>query len=330
MTDLSGDDPIADAATASPQTIGRASALLASGTFVSRILGFISALVLAQTIGIVGQGADAFTLANQLPNNIYAIIAGGLLTAVLVPQIVRAGLHADGGAKFINRLVTLGIVVFLAAAIVATACAPLLVRLYAQSGDTGFSSDQLALATAFAYWCMPQVLFYALYSLIGEVLNARGVFGPFTWAPALNNVIAIGGLVAFILLFGDDSHGARAASEWTPGMITLLAGSATLGIAAQAIALSLPVLAPHRASTFRPDFHWRGVGLGSVPARSAAWVFGMFLVTQVSGDGGDARWPPRHPGEFASLAVLKLRLADVHAAALDRDGLDRRPPTSPG
>ena len=45
-------------------TIGRASALLASGTFVSRILGFISALVLARTIGIVGAGADTFVFAN--------------------------------------------------------------------------------------------------------------------------------------------------------------------------------------------------------------------------------------------------------------------------
>lgn len=281
MTDLSGDDPIADAATASPTPgIGRASALLASGTFVSRILGFISALVLAQTIGIVGQGADAFTLANQLPNNIYAIIAGGLLTAVLVPQIVRAGLHADGGAKFINRLVTLGIVVFLAAAVIATACAPLLVRLYAQSGDTGFSNDQLALATAFAYWCMPQVLFYALYSLIGEVLNARGVFGPFTWAPALNNVIAIAGLIAFIVVFGGDPHGLRTASEWTPGMITLLAGSATLGIAAQAFVLFL--FWRRAGLRYRPEFRWRGVGLGRT-GKAAAWTFGMILVTQLAG-----------------------------------------------
>ena len=74
----------------SPSGIGRASALLASGTLVSRILGFVSAAVLATAIGLQGSSADTFTLANQLPNNIYAIIAGGLLTAVLVPQI---GVH---------------------------------------------------------------------------------------------------------------------------------------------------------------------------------------------------------------------------------------------
>ena len=79
-------------------SIGRASAFLASGTIVSRVMGFVRAIILAQTIGAVGSAsADAFAVANQLPNNIYAIIAGGTLSAVLVPQIVRATLHSDGG-----------------------------------------------------------------------------------------------------------------------------------------------------------------------------------------------------------------------------------------
>ena len=79
--------------------IGRASALLASGTIVSRILGFVKVIVFAQVIGQFGQGADAFTLANQLPNTVYVIVAGGVLTAVLVPQIVRSALHHDGGTE---------------------------------------------------------------------------------------------------------------------------------------------------------------------------------------------------------------------------------------
>ena len=81
--------------------------------------------------------------------------------------------RADGGAAFINKLVTLGTVVFVIVAAAATLAAPWLVSLYAQSGTKGFGPDELALATAFAYWCLPQVLFYALYSLLGQVLNAR-------------------------------------------------------------------------------------------------------------------------------------------------------------
>ena len=75
-------------------------------------------------------------------------------------------------------------------------------HLYSCGGGT--RDDTRALAVAFAYWCLPQIFFYALYSLLGEVLNARGVFGPFTWAPVLNNVVAIAGLVVFVALFGAD------------------------------------------------------------------------------------------------------------------------------
>ena len=262
--------------------IARASALLASGTLVSRILGFVSGVVLAQTLGSYGTGANTFALANQLPNNIYAIIAGGLLSAVFVPAIVRASLHDDGGQRFINRLVTLGLAVFVIAAVAATVAAPWLVALYAQQssdGSRGLSPDEIALATAFAYWCLPQVLFYAIYSLLGEVLNARKIFGPFTWTPVLNNLVAIAGMVVFIVAFGRESAHIDAAS-WTGPMITLLAGSATLGIAVQG--LGLFYFWRRAGLTYRPDFHWRGVGLGAT-GKAASWVFGMIVVTQLAG-----------------------------------------------
>ena len=219
MTDRAGDEP--DAASA----VGRASAVLAAGTLVSRILGFVSAFVLSIALGITGAGSDAFALANQLPNNVYAIVAGGLLGAVLVPAVVRAGLHDDGGQRFINKVVTLGGLVFVVIAVIVTAAAPALVRLYASGGDDGgFTEAQLALATAFAFWCLPQVLFYALYSLFGEILNARGVFGPFTWAPAVNNIVAIAGILVFIALFGGHAEHVDAAS-WTAPQIALLAAA---------------------------------------------------------------------------------------------------------
>ncbi|MGX5681740.1 murein biosynthesis integral membrane protein MurJ [Schumannella luteola] len=258
--------------------VGRASALLASGTLVSRVLGFVNAIVLAGAIGYIGAAADGFTLATQIPNSIYALIAGGLLSAVLVPQIVRAAVHEDGGQQFINRLITLGVVVFLVVTVAATLASPLLVDLYAQSGERGFTADGIALAVALSYWCLPQIFFYSLYSLLGNVLNARNVFGPFTWAPALNNVIAIAGIGVFILVFGPDpAH--RDASTWTPGMIALLGGTATLGIAVQALVLTL--FWRRAGLTFRPDFRWRGVGLGRVGS-AGAWVFGMILLTQLA------------------------------------------------
>lgn len=261
--------------------IGRSSMVLASGTIVSRILGFISAVILARTVGIIGSGADAFALANQLPNNVYVIVAGGVLSSVLVPQIVKAQLHADGGENFINRLLTLGMTVVFAVTVVAVAAAPLLVRLYTQhttSGDGyGFGPAELDLATAFAWWCLPQVFFYAIYSLVGEVLNAKGVFGPFTWAPALNNVVAIAGMLWFGALFSGD---VAVASDWNATEIAVLAGTATLGVVVQALALF--AFLGRAGIRFRPDFRFRGVGLGAT-TKLAAWTFGMILVTQLAG-----------------------------------------------
>lgn len=258
--------------------VGRASFALASGTVLSRILGFVNISVLAAVIGLTGTGPDAFALANQLPTYIYSIVAGGLLSAVLVPHIVAAATQADGGQAFVNRLVTLGVSVFLIAAALATLAAPGIVTLYALAGGTGsLANGGLELAIALAFWCLPQILFYAVYALVGEVLSARGIFGPAAWAPALNNVVMIGVLVLFGVLYGFGGH--ESPADWTPDRIALLGGGATLGVVAQAVLLLF--FWRRTGLRFRPDFRWRGAGLGA-PARAAGWVFGMVLVVQLT------------------------------------------------
>jgi putative peptidoglycan lipid II flippase len=256
--------------------IGRASVFLASGTIVSRLLGFVKAIVLAAAIGVVGStSADAFAVANGLPNTVYVIVAGGVLSAVLVPQIVRASTHADGGSGYINKLLTLALVVIGAATVIATALAPVLAWIYA-----GSNPEILPLAIAFAWWCLPQIFFYGLYTLLGEVLNARRSFGPFTWVPVLNNVVALIGLVVFGLMFGFDPDGTRTVDDWDPLMIAVLAGSATLGIITQAVVLFW--FWRRIGLRYRPDFAWRGVGLGAA-GRMAGWTFGMLLLTTFAG-----------------------------------------------
>lgn len=276
--------PSVDAEPAAERSLGRASAMLAAGTMVSRILGFAKTFVLAFAIGNTGSdAANAFAISNQLPNNIYALIAGGLLSAVLIPQIVRSmKQHTDGGTAYVNKIVTLGGSAFLVITVVATLLAPVLVRIYSQSagdGGKGFSASTTDLAVAFAFWCLPQILFYAMYSLLGEVLNAKQVFGPFTWAPLINNVIAIAGLIVFIALFGGRGENAST-DDWTPLKIAVLAGSASVGVFAQAA--FLPLFWRRAGMTFRPDFRWRGVGLKST-GTAAGWLFAMILVTQLAG-----------------------------------------------
>ncbi|WP_235515438.1 DUF6049 family protein [Curtobacterium sp. Leaf183] len=266
------------------RSLGRASAMLAAGTMISRVLGFAKTFVLAYAIGNSGsRAADAFAISNQLPNNIYALIAGGLLSAVLIPQIVRSmKQNSDGGTAYVNKIVTLAGSVFVLIAIVATVLAPVLVRIYSQSagdGGKGFTPAQTDLAIAFAFWCLPQILFYAMYSLLGEVLNAKQVFGPFTWAPLINNVIAIAGLIVFIAMFGGRDVNSAAAA-WTPLKIAVLAGSASFGVLAQAA--FLPLFWRRAGLSFTPDFRWRGVGLKAT-GTAAGWLFGMILVTQLAG-----------------------------------------------
>ncbi|MFE7845562.1 murein biosynthesis integral membrane protein MurJ [Microbacterium sp. NPDC057407] len=253
-------------------SVGRASLLIGAGTIASRLTGFLRAAVLVWAVGATTSAGNAFAVANQLPNNIYAIISTGLLSAVVVPQIVRAAAHDDGGRAFVSKLFTLGTVVLLATAVVATVAAPWLVGLYAPN----FTPEQLALATAFAYWCLPQILFYGLFALVGESLNARRVYGPYTWAPIANNVVSIAGFLVFIWLFGPG----RTGTDWTPEMIALLAGTATLGIVVQTGILFL--FWRRTGLHVRPDFGWRGVGLGQI-GRLAGWTFLMVLAGQGAG-----------------------------------------------
>ncbi|MHA7984750.1 murein biosynthesis integral membrane protein MurJ [Rathayibacter sp. CAU 1779] len=255
-------------------SVGRASAMLASGTMVSRVLGFVRSLVLVQAVGAVAAGANAYSTATQVPNSIYAIIAQGILSAVLVPQIVRASVHADGGKAYINKLVTLGILIFVAVTVVATLLAPFLSLLFGARGEFA------ALVTAFAYWSLPQIFFLGLYSLLGEVLNARKSFGPFTWAPVFNNIVSIAMLVVFIVAFGSDAGSHRKLHAWTPEMIALLGGGATLGIAVQALVLFF--FWRRVGLSFRFDFKWRGVNLGAA-GKAAGWTFAMLIGTQIAG-----------------------------------------------
>ncbi|KAA9154155.1 murein biosynthesis integral membrane protein MurJ [Microbacterium lushaniae] len=255
-------------------SLGRASLLIGAGTVVSRLTGLLRTIVLVGAIGAVNSRAgDAFAVANQLPNNIYAIISTGLLTAVVVPQIVKASAQADGGRAFISKLFTLGTVALLVTTGLAMIAAPWLVAVYAD----GFTDAQRALATAFAYWCLPQIFFYGLYALLGEILNARRVFGPYTWAPIVNNVVSIAGFGAFTVAFGGPLE---SVALWDAPMVAVLAGTATLGIVAQTAVLL--VFWRRAGLQMRPDFQWRGVGLRNI-GRLAGWTFLMVLAGQLAG-----------------------------------------------
>ena len=242
---------------------------MAGGTIASRILGVVRQSLIVAAIG-AGLTGNAFSVANTLPNVIYMIIAGGVLNSILVPQLVRAATNPDRGRDFTDRILTVTGLGFLVVTIGCTAGAGFLVSLYASA----MQPDALSLATLFAFLTVPQIFFYGLYAVLGQVLNARGQFAAFGWAPAAANVVQIIGLVAFILLY----QGNIDPGQWSPAMVLLFAGTATLSIAVQAIFLVIPLW----RSGFRwtPRFGLRGVGLGQT-SKVAGWAFAGLIISQL-------------------------------------------------
>ncbi|WP_374204294.1 murein biosynthesis integral membrane protein MurJ [Streptomyces sp. HPF1205] len=239
---------------------------MVAGSLVSRATGFARLSVVTAAVGTAA-GGDAFAVANTVPNIIYTLMIGGALQSVFVPELVRAAKeHADGGRAYTDRLLTLCAVALLGVTVLAVLAAPLLVSAYAPD----FGGEQRALTVALARYCLPQILFYGLFTLLGQVLGARERFGAAMWAPVLNNLVVIA-------VFGGYLAGARGGISHHEAL--LLGWGSTAGIAVQVLGL-LPAL---RAAGFRwrPRFDWRGRGL-TAPLRAGAWTLALVLVNQLA------------------------------------------------
>jgi putative peptidoglycan lipid II flippase len=253
----------------------RSSAIMAAGTLVSRFLGFGKTWMLGAALGLSSTVNDTFINANNLPNLIFLLVAGGVFNAVLVPQIIKASKAPDRGADYISRLLTLAVLLLLGLTALVTLAAPLIIDLTTQ----GYSPPQKALAIAFAFWCLPQIFFYGLYALLTQVLNANGAFGPAMWAPILNNLVAIGGLGMFIWIYGANEVNPHTLDNWGPTQTLLVAGFSTIGVVAQTAILLVPVF--RLKLGLRPRFGWRGVGLGQA-AKLSVWTLLTAAVGQLA------------------------------------------------
>jgi len=258
--------------------LARASAWMALGTIVSRITGLLRSLVLLAVVGSALNGS-IFNVANSIPNSLYILVAGGIFNVVLVPQLVRAMKNdPDGGDAYANRIITLGLLVLGAATVVLMIAVPLLLRLlFGAELFTDEFTRQRESAALLMLLCMPQVFFYGAFVLVGQILNSRQRFGPMMWAPIVNNLVALGVLGAYAIVFGVAAPGA--ADGFSTGEAWLLGLGSTAGIAVQALVL-VPYLRQVGFS-YRPRFDFRGVGLGKT-ARLGAWTLAFIVVNQIS------------------------------------------------
>ncbi|MFE4259196.1 murein biosynthesis integral membrane protein MurJ [Streptomyces sp. NPDC056883] len=257
-----------DRAAPKKTSVLRSGALMAAGSVVSRATGFVRSAVIVAALGTTLLG-DGYAVANTVPNILYILLIGGALNAVFVPELVRAAKeHEDGGAAYTDRLLTVCTAALLVLTAAAVLAAPLIVSAY-----TGYSGGQESVTVALARYCLPQILFYGLFTLLGQVLNARGRFGAMMWTPVLNNLVVI----AVFGLFLAVSHGAG--DGLSAADTRLLGIGTTAGIVVQALGL-IPSL---RAARFRwrPRFDWRGSGLAR-PLRNAGWLVLLVLTNQIA------------------------------------------------
>ncbi|MFF8281896.1 murein biosynthesis integral membrane protein MurJ [Streptomyces albus] len=253
--------------------LARSSLLMAVGTVASRATGLIRQVLQAAALG-TGLLASTYNTANTVPTSLYTLLIGGALNAVLVPQLVRArATHPDGGAAYEQRLVTLVCSVLALGTLLAVWAAPQIVGLYMR--DTPATHEAFELTVVFARFLLPQIFFYGLFAMLGQVLNAREKFGAMMWTPILNNAVLI---AMFGLYLGMMTVPDRVA-DITTSHVRLLGLGTTGGIALQALAL-IPFV---RAAgfRFRPRFDWRGTGLGS-SVHAAKWTLLFVLANQVA------------------------------------------------
>ncbi|WP_370289321.1 murein biosynthesis integral membrane protein MurJ [Nocardioides sp.] len=267
---------MSEASTAEERGILANTAVMAAGTVVSRFSGFIRSTLLAAALGISLRG-EVFTIANTVPNMLYILLAGGVFNAVLVPQLVRSMRNdPDGGAAYIDRVMTIALVFLGTVTVLLVVAAPAVMQLLLSSQCTG--ADARASAVDLARYCLPQVFFYGMFVLVGQVLNARGRFGPMMWAPIANNLISIAVLLGYLIAFGAAST-AEQGTGFSHAQELVLGVGSTLGIAAQ-----LLILVPYLRAAgvrYRPRFDIRGVGLGQT-FRLGVWTVLFVIVNQIA------------------------------------------------
>ncbi|MET0424870.1 MAG: lipid II flippase MurJ, partial [Actinoplanes sp.] len=227
--------PVEDVPAGDDGSTAGKSAVMAIGSLVSRVIGFVRNALIGMTLG-AGIG-DAYTSAQFLPGQIYELLLGGILSSVLIPLLVRRRkADPDGGLEFTRKLLTFAVVALGIATLLVVAAAPLITAI--QSSD-GTSDAYKSLVTHFAFLILPIIFFTGLSALIGAVLNVRGHFAAPMWAPILNNFVVIAVCGVFILIFGT-AKGLDPA-DMTSGQIALIGLGTLAGMVVQALGL-LPAL----------------------------------------------------------------------------------------
>ncbi len=263
---------------------------MAAGTLVSRLTGLLRVLVLAWVLGFTPL-ADAFNLANTVPNMLFDVVLGGIVTATFIPVFVER-LAVDGERRAwrsISSVVSGAVLVLLAATVVSWFCAPWIIDGFTFLQRTSATASaaraaraavvvvqQRAVATQLLRFFVPQIFFYGVIGIATALLNVRHRFAVTTWVPIANNAVAIAVLVWFHLV---DPTPVLAALSGSRDLLWLGLGT-TAGVAVQ-FACLVPSLAKSDLwrLSFRVDL--RDPAMRTI-GRLGSWTFGVVLANQLS------------------------------------------------
>jgi putative peptidoglycan lipid II flippase len=280
-----------------PSNLGRSASVMFAGTLLSRISGLLRN-VLFLRFGFSAL-SDTYNVANTTPNMVYELVAGGVLSAVLIPIFTALERKNSKRARDgINALVSLvGIALLAAVAIVAVAAPAIVWIWFHKPAD----ADKRELAGQLLRMFAPQIAMYGFVTVATASLNTRRRFGAPMFAPVLNNVTMISVLLVAQRILDrltraatiDDKRAGLRAVMGDTSLKLLLGFGTTAGVLAMALVL-IPSL---RESGVRWRWHWEprhpavrelfrlsSWTLGYVAANLATLSYVNWLLTRRDGD----------------------------------------------
>ena len=252
---------------------------MALGTALSRLTGLGRLVALTFALGVTeSRLADSFNIANTMPNVLYELVLGGVLTSVFLPVVVSELRSRQGGDAWdaVSSVVSAALVVLVATSVLAALAAPWIVRLFTLRLEGEVAAQQQDVATFLLRFFAPQIAFYGAAAIAGGLLNAHDRFALPMFAPVLNNLVAIATLLAFAALV-EGRPTLETLQRDAPARLLLAIGT-TAGVAAMALA-HWPALRrlPGRLR-FKPVFSHPAVGR---LARLSGWTLGYVVANQI-------------------------------------------------
>ena len=173
-------------------SVARSTAIMSVATLFSRITGFIRVWATAWALG-AGLAASAFTLANNIPNMIYELMAGGILSAVFIPVFleVRARRGKEEGWRFASHAMNLAMLALMVVALIGM----IFPQPFIWTQTFKLAKDTVALrelSNFFFRFFAFQVVLYAFGAIVQGVLNAQRKFLWPAVGSIFNNVVVIG------------------------------------------------------------------------------------------------------------------------------------------